>query len=77
MPYVNIRITDEGVTSEQKSRLIEGVTQLLVDVLNKNPQTTFVIIDEVPTDNWGIAGVPVTRLREAAKNSQSEDQGKL
>ncbi len=63
MPYVNIKITNEGVTAEQKRRLIEGATQLLVDVLNKNPSTTIVVIDEVDTDNWGIGGVPVTELR--------------
>jgi len=63
MPYVNIKITDEGVTPEQKQALIQGATQLLVDVLNKNPATTFVIIDEVATDNWGVAGEAVTRRR--------------
>ncbi|GLY60247.1 tautomerase [Pectobacterium carotovorum subsp. carotovorum] len=67
MPYVNIKITNEGVTTEQKRQLIEGVTQLLVDVLNKNPKTTVVVIDEVETDNWGIGGVPVTELRKASK----------
>ncbi|KAA3668881.1 4-oxalocrotonate tautomerase family protein [Pectobacterium carotovorum] len=67
MPYVNIKITNEGVTAEQKRQLIEGVTQLLVDVLNKNPKTTVVVIDEVETDNWGIGGVPVTELRKASK----------
>ena len=51
MPYVNIKITREGVTAEQKARLIQGATQLLVDVLGKNPQTTVVVIDEVDTDN--------------------------
>ena len=64
MPYVNIRITDEGVTSEQKARLIEGVTDLLKDVLGKNPATTVVVIDEVPTDNWGIAGEQITSRRK-------------
>ncbi|EJF83800.1 4-oxalocrotonate tautomerase family enzyme [Bartonella elizabethae Re6043vi] len=64
MPYVNIKITNEDVTSEQKRQLIEGATQLLVDVLNKNPRTTVVVIDEVDTDNWGIGGVPVTELRK-------------
>ena len=64
MPYVHIRITDEGVTAEQKKQLIAGVTQLLQDVLGKNPATTFVIIDEVPTDNWGIAGESVTDRRQ-------------
>ena len=64
MPYVNIKITREGVTSEQKERLIRGATQLLVDVLGKNPKTTVVVIDEVDTDNWGIAGESVTTRRQ-------------
>lgn len=63
MPYVNIRITREGATAEQKAALIDGATRLLQDVLGKNPQTTVVIIDEVDTDNWGIGGEPVTRIR--------------
>jgi 4-oxalocrotonate tautomerase len=63
MPYVNIKITDEGVTKEQKNALIKGATQLLVDVLNKNPATTVVVIDEVNTDNWGIGFDQVTELR--------------
>ncbi len=64
MPYVNIRITREGVTTEQKARLIQGATQLLVDVLGKNPATTVVVIDEVDTDNWGIGGETVTVRRK-------------
>ncbi|CDG87980.1 2-hydroxymuconate tautomerase family protein [Xenorhabdus bovienii] len=67
MPFVNIRITREGATAEQKKQLIEGATQLLVDVLGKNPATTFVIIDEVETDNWGIGGKSVTEVRATAK----------
>jgi len=67
MPYVNIRITNEGVTAEQKSGLIKGVTQLLVDVLGKNPQTTVVVIDEVSNDNWGIGGESVSTLRQRAE----------
>lgn len=68
MPYVNIRVTREGVTAEQKQQLIAGVTELLVRVLNKKPATTFVVIDEVDTDNWGAGGESVTviRKREAA-----------
>ena len=64
MPYVNIKVTDEGVTKVQKAALIKGVTQLLQDVLNKNPATTVVVIDEVNTDNWGIFGEQVTELRK-------------
>ncbi len=64
MPYVNIKITREGATAEQKEALIAGVTKLLVDVLNKNPNTTVVVIDEVETDNWGIGGTTVTKRRK-------------
>jgi 4-oxalocrotonate tautomerase len=64
MPYVNIRVTKEGVTSKQKKQLIEGATKLLQDVLGKNPSTTFVIIDEVETDNWGVGGETVTVRRK-------------
>lgn len=64
MPYVNIKITREGATPEQKAELISGVTRLLQDVLGKNPQTTVVVIDEVETDNWGIGGESVTVRRK-------------
>ncbi len=64
MPYVNIKITKEGVTPEQKAQLIQGATQLLVDVLGKNPKITVVVIDEMDTDNWGIGGETVTLLRQ-------------
>ena len=67
MPYVNIRITREGATSEQKAALIKGATQLLVDVLGKNPATTVVVIDEVDTDNWGIGGESITVRRKAGR----------
>ncbi len=63
MPYVNIKITREGATPEQKARLIAGATELLVDVLNKNPATTFVVIDEVEMEDWGIGGLPVEEFR--------------
>ena len=66
MPYVKIEITREGASREQKAALIKGATDLLVQVLNKNPATTFVVIDEVDTDNWGIAGETVTSLRQRA-----------
>lgn len=67
MPYVNIKITREGATAEQKALLIRGVTRLLADVLGKKPATTVVVIYEVETDNWGIGGEPVTALRRKRK----------
>ena len=63
MPYVNIKVTREGVSAEQKAELIQGVTRLLSEVLGKNPATTVVVIDEVDTDNWGIGGESVTVRR--------------
>lgn len=76
MPYVNIKVTREGVTPEQKARLIEGATQLLVDVLGKNPKTTVVVIDEVDTDNWGIGGEQVTVLRARAQAGGGDRGGR-
>jgi len=67
MPYVNIRITKDGATAEQKALLISGVTSLLRDILGKNPATTVVVIDEVDTDNWGIGGETVTSRRQQGK----------
>ena len=64
MPFVNIKITKDGATQEKKAELIKGVTDLLVNVLDKNPATTVVVIDEVDTDNWGIGGESVTTLRQ-------------
>ncbi len=60
MPYVNIKITNENVSANEKPVLIAGVTKLLQKVLNKNPATIVVVIDEVDTDHWGIAGEPLT-----------------
>ena len=65
MPYINIRITREGATPEQKAELIAGVTELLQRVLGKNPATTVVNIDEVDFENWGIGGLPVLDYRAA------------
>lgn len=67
MPFVNIKITKEGATQEKKAELIKGVTDLLVNVLDKNPATTVVVIDEVDADNWGIGGESVTMRRQQNK----------
>lgn len=72
MPYIKIQITREGVSREQKEALIAGATELMVRVLNKDPATTFVVIDEVDTDNWGVAGEAVTRLR--ARRDVADDR---
>lgn len=64
MPYVNVKITREGATPQQKAEIIAGMTEVLVRVLDKTPATTFVVIDEVAFENWGIGGLPVAQYRE-------------
>jgi len=63
MPHVHIQVTREGVTVEQKEKIIKGTTDMLVHVLHKNPAQTFVVIEEIETDNWGVAGISVTKYR--------------
>lgn len=69
MPFVSVKVTggNEGPTVEQKKLIIEGITQLLSTVLNKNPATTMVIIDEIEMDNWGVAGKTTTERRQEAQ----------
>lgn len=69
MPYVNIKVTggSEAPTTEQKAELIKGVTELLGRVLNKNPATTVVVIDEIEMDNYGLGGRSITEVRKTAK----------
>ena len=72
MPYVNIRVTNEGVSAEQKRALIEGTTQLLFRVLGKPAISTFVVIDEVETDNWGWQGKTTTQIRQEQRVADSK-----
>jgi len=72
MPYINVKITDEAVTNAQKKAIIKGCTQLMMDILDKDPATTFVVIDEVNTDNWGIGFEQVSVLRQQAQTCVTE-----
>lgn len=70
MPYVNIRVTEGGATKEQKAQLVQEITDVLKRVLNKNPEVTHVVIDEVSADNWGFGGKLVSDIRaEKAKQT--------
>ena len=71
MPYVNIKVTREGTsagasstTAEQKAALIKGVSDLLFEVMGKPQSSTFVVIDEVEMDSWGVGGLPVADYRK-------------
>lgn len=63
MPYINVKITKDGVTTEQKRRIVEEMTQTLVNVLNKKPEHIHIVIDEVEPENWGFAGMLTTEYR--------------
>jgi 4-oxalocrotonate tautomerase len=63
MPYINLKLTPDGLTEEIKAELIEEFTDILVKKLGKNPATTVMVIDEVETENWGIGGKTVKDIR--------------
>jgi 4-oxalocrotonate tautomerase len=69
MPYVNVRITRDDVTKEQKAEIIKGMTDVLVRVLDKDPARTFVVIDEVDLENWGLSGISVEEFRRRQAES--------
>lgn len=63
MPYVNVRITKDGATIEQKRQIVAEITDTLVRVLGKKPERTHIVIDEVELDNWGFGGELTSDLR--------------
>ncbi len=73
MPYINIKIARDGIDAEKKRQLIVGATALLRDVLNKDPATVVVVIEEIDTDNWGFAGESVTERRRRAALPASDE----
>ena len=64
MPFVSVRITRDGVTTEQKAQVIAEITETLERVLNKRPDLTHIVIEEVDTDNWGYKGITTTEYRK-------------
>lgn len=68
MPYINVKITKDGVTTEKKRRIVEEMTQTLVSVLNKKPEHIHIVIDEIDEENWGFAGMLTKEYREKRKN---------
>lgn len=67
MPYVNVKLLKAGLTPEQKARVISGMTKVLQDELGKDPRTTYVVIEEIDGDNWGVGGETLTVRKQRAK----------
>ncbi len=63
MPYVSVRIAKGNVTPEQKREVMKRITDVLFEVLGKPKPSTYVVIDEVETDNWGVGGESLTVIR--------------
>ena len=71
MPIVTVQLTREGtepgassITREQKAAIHKGMSQVLLDVLGKPLDWTWVVIEEVELDNWGWGGMPVAEYRK-------------
>ena len=64
MPYVNVQITKDGVTTQQKAQVVKEITDTLVRVLGKSPEHIHIVIDEVELENWGFAGMLTTEYRK-------------
>jgi 4-oxalocrotonate tautomerase len=84
MPVVTIQVTKEGssperssISRDEKAQLIAGVSQLLLDVLNKPLDSTFVVIEEVELENWGWGGLPVREFRKARFLQSERIEGEL
>lgn len=63
MPYVNVKVTRDGVAAEQKAQIVAEITATLQRVLGKRPEHTHVVIDEIDPENWGYAGALTTEYR--------------
>lgn len=64
MPYVNIRVTP-AISKEQSRQIIEEVTDTLARVLDKNPEHTHIVIDEIDPNRWGFSGVLTSEFGKA------------
>ncbi|PZM14918.1 tautomerase family protein [Rhizobium tubonense] len=71
MPIVTVQVTREGTTpdrtsvsAEEKAAIIAGVSQVMLDVLNKPLESTYVVIEEVELENWGWGGLPTVQYRK-------------
>ena len=72
MPYINVKITKDGVTNEKKKQIVEEITQTLVNVLDKKPEHIHIVIDEIETENWGFAGMLTTEYRKKKENNRTK-----
>jgi 4-oxalocrotonate tautomerase len=76
MPFVTVQLTREGTepgadrtTAKQKAAIFRGISQVLADVLGKPNDWTWVVVQEIDTEDWGWGGMPVLEYRRQRAGS--------
>lgn len=67
MPFVNVKIVKQQLPTEKKQKLIEGLTDLIVNIMGRERQYTVITVDELNEDQWAIGGITLDRLQENKK----------
>ncbi|WP_243290923.1 2-hydroxymuconate tautomerase [Bacillus sp. FJAT-47783] len=67
MPFVQINIL-QGRSPEKKEQLIKEVTWKIAEILECPQENIRVMINEMPPENWGIAGESVKKRRTKVEN---------
>ena len=61
MPLINVKLIEDVFTPEQKRQIVEKLTDAMVAIEGESMrQVTWVVVEEVRSGDWGIAGKPLT-----------------
>ena len=71
MPMVTVKVIEGVFTSEQKQEMIRGITNAMVEIEGENLRpVTWVLVEEVRSGDWGIAGNGLTTADVHALQAQ-------
>jgi 4-oxalocrotonate tautomerase len=59
MPFVNVKLVKQQVDAMQKQALVDGLMDIVVNIMHRDPQLTVITIDELDQTNWMIGGKPI------------------
>lgn len=61
MPFVNVKVIEGVFTTGQKQDMVRRLTDTMVEIEGENMRpVTWVIVEEVKSGDWGIAGSPLS-----------------
>ena len=61
MPLINVKLIEGVFTAQQKREIVTRLTDTMVEIEGENLRpVTWVIVEEVQSGDWGIAGNPLT-----------------